>query len=718
VKTRLGPGAEVQIGTTKMRFMNIGAPAEEDEVFGTVVLDTERLERELAEDEVRARSAFIRRIAMGVAAIIVVVGLVFAGKWALNITTARDVEGIPPGNVLKNWSFGGERGNEGEPDGWRLEAGRYTPWSVKEVDRVSGRLEAEAAALVVAREGEARLDEYTQCRAREMVDVQAGKSYQLGGWIKAPDAQGAYGFRVRWLPRRGDERSAVEQTFVTGSQTKWKRKDGVFTPPKWATRAEVSCFAIGNRGSVYFDDVYFAPVDKRVQKNLDVMAGQLSAGFSPSGVFDVMSGTETAVRKAELFFTGQEDAATFHEYADAEDPKSQDGKSVFDGLIHEFASTGNIHYSETVRAGELGIVAEYDLSADSPISLAKAGLRFTVGGAFGYGRMEVFGAEGPLDGTSGDIEGAREVVFTVDEDTKLVVSIGEGHKLRIEPRGDEKHMEVTLAGDTTLGRRPARLAVEFNKSSRVARLAVDGLLAKLRAAELAKDFGGMHAACKAIILLKDRFRPEAEKAEAKLAALDSEADADFEQAEGVAERARKAVPARRTVQLLLAELGKMIGVLETKYAGSPYEPGILKLKLKIPQIDDLLREADDEVQAQKLLGDARRFVKNNPELCLGVLNALDAKFSKTKARATAVAEGLREKAEAARDLKIKQEQAFAEIKAKIKNFVLSKEYKMALQVMRSMRVYVIHKDYGPIQDLEKELVDLANQQGDEGGGGE
>ncbi|MHC5055133.1 MAG: FHA domain-containing protein [Planctomycetota bacterium] len=719
VKTRLGPGAEIQIGTTKMRFMNIGAPAEEDEVFGTVVLDTERLERELDEDEVRARAAFVRRIAMGVAAIIVVVGLVFAGKWALNITTAPDVAGIPPGNVLKNWSFGGERGDEGEPDGWRLEAGRYTPWSVKDVDRVSGKLEENAASLVVAREGEARLDEYTQCRAREMVDVQAGKSYRLGGWIKAPDAQGAYGFRVRWLPRRGDERSAIEQAFVTGSQTKWKQKDGVFTPPKWATRAEVSCFAIGNRGSVYFDDVYFAPVDKRVQKNLDIMAGQLSAGFSPSGVFDVMSGTETAVRKAELFFMGQEDAATFHEYADAEDPRSDAGKSVFEGLIPEFASTGHIRYIETVRAGEFGIVAAYELSADSPVALSRAGLRFTVGGAFGYGRMEVFGAEGPLDETSGDIEGAREVVFTVDEDTKLVVSIGEGHKLRIEPRGDEKYMEVTLAGDTTLGRRPARLAVEFNKSSRVAGRAVEELKAKLRAAELAKDFAGMHAACKAIIMLKDRFPKEAGEAEKKLAALDSEADADFENGEGLVERARKAVGATRTAQLLLDELGKMIDALRTKYRSSPYEPKVVDLDVKRTEIEDLIAQRDKDENARKLYVQIPPLIENNPEVALSILVALETRFSGTKPLEKAKAEGLREKIMAKINLAKQRQQALDEIRAKIRNFVQNEEYEMALQVMRSMRAYIKHRDWGPIQELEKELVELARKKkAAEGGGGE
>jgi len=87
VKTRLGPGTEIQIGTTKMRFVNVGAPAEEDEVFGTVVLDTERLERELAEDEVRARAAFVRRAAMGVAGIVAIVGIYFIGTAILGGTS-------------------------------------------------------------------------------------------------------------------------------------------------------------------------------------------------------------------------------------------------------------------------------------------------------------------------------------------------------------------------------------------------------------------------------------------------------------------------------------------------------------------------------------------------------------------------------------------------------------------------------------------------------
>jgi len=714
VKTRLGPGTEIQIGTTKMRFVNVGAPAEEDEVFGTVVLDTERLERELAEDEVRARAAFIRRAAMGVAGLVAVVGIFFVGRWVLG-RAARDPDKRVVGNVLENSSFSGGQGDDGAPADWRVEAGRYTPWSVKRVDRVAGTLEENAAALVVAREGEARIDEYTQCRARKEFDVKVGKSYQLGGWIKAPDAQGAYGFRVTWMPRRGVDRTAVEQAYVTGSQNSWKRKDGVFTPPSWATRAVVSCFAIGNRGSVFFDDVHFAPVAKSGRTGGSIGVGGLKADFSPSGVFDIMSGTETAVRKGELFFVGSDDAETRQGYADAEEPRSDGRSSVFTGLIPEFASTGLISYSETVRPGEFGLVAEYDLSSDIPVPVARAGVRFTVGGAFGYGKMEVLGADGPLAGTSGDFEGAREVIFTVDDDTKLVVGIGEGQNLSIEPRGNEKYIEVTLAGAATLGRRPARLAVEFNESSRVARRTIEELVAKLKAAEAAKDFNGMYSACKAIIALKDRFPKEAADAESKLKALETEAKGDFDQANALLVRANDAVESDMRLQVLMNEFDKMIGDLESKYADGPFAQRVVDLKVEAARIRELAKNKKVEAKAQMLLGQIRNLVENNPEMALKLLTVLETQFPKTKAWETAKREGLRERAEEIIARNKGRQEAYDRVVKKIRNWVTMKEFEAALRIMRSDRGYVKYKDWEKFQELEKDLEDKARQKRNEGG---
>jgi len=619
------------------------------------------------------------------------------------------------GNVLENSSFGGGTGNQGEPKGWRVEAGRFTPWSVKEVDRVAEASKENARALVVAREGEARVDQYTQCRARKEFDVKAGKSYRLGGWIKAPDAQGAYGFRVTWLPRRGADRTAVEQAYVTGSQNSWKMKEGVFTPPSWATRAVVSCFAIGNRGSVFFDDVHFAPVAKSVPTGGSIGVGGLKADFSPSGVFDIMSGTETAVRKVELFFVGSDDAETCQGYADAEAPRTDARSSVFGGLIPEFASTGLISYSETVRPGEFGLVAEYDLSSDIPVPVARAGVRFTVGGAFGYGKMEVFDAKGPVDGTSGDFEGAREVVFTVDDDTKLVVGIGEGQNLSIEPGGNEKYIEVTLAGAATLGRRPARLAVEFNERSRVAQREIEGLEKELKDAEAAKDFNKMIEVCRRIIALKPRFPKQAADAASRLKALEAEAKADFDNASALLARAEEALGSDRTFQLLMSEFDKMIRALETKYAGGPFKQRVVDLKLEAARIRERKDNMKVEAKAQTLLAQIRNLLENNPEMARKLLNVLEAQFPKTKAWETAKREGLRERAERIINRGKERLEAFDRVWKKIKNFVLMKEYEAALRIMRSDRDYVKYKDWEKFRELEKDLEDKARQKKNEGG---
>lgn len=221
VKTRLSPGAEIMIGTTKMLFKNVGAKAEEDEVFGTVVLDTERLERELAEDEAKSRVAFLVRLGVAVVVLAVIGVVVYLGV----VVGGGAKTAAIPGNEIANFSFDRGVSDRGDPQDWRSMGGRYTPWQVL-TDTDRSEENASKGALVVEREDQAAPDEYAECYTP--VDVATDRLYTIGGWIKTDNAQGAYGLRVRWLGQ-GD-RKATSQVYVMGAQTQWRPIEGKVSP--------------------------------------------------------------------------------------------------------------------------------------------------------------------------------------------------------------------------------------------------------------------------------------------------------------------------------------------------------------------------------------------------------------------------------------------------------------------------------------------------------
>ncbi len=467
VKVRLSPGAEIRIGTTKMAFKNIGGRSAEDEVFGTVVLDTDKLEKELAEDTARARVALIRKVAGGAVAAAVIGGVVWIAFWLAG--RARSPDPVK-GNLIANPSFDQGLTDRGDPYGWRKVGTSLTPWEVlTDDDRAPGR--PGAAALRVSRSSEAALDEHTECRTREAIEVGPGRPYTLGGWIRTTTgAQGAYGVRVRWSGREG--RAATDQVRAMGTQPEWREIKKVTTPPTWAARAVVACFAYGNTGKVDFDAVYFVPGEGSApvpSSLLSVGSDRIRIELSPSGTFEVISGTKLAVRGGTLFIVGADEAESTLDIAAADDPRedsSRAGGVGFGGTIPELSRLEHLRYKGSIRPGETGVRVEYELSADHSLPLSRAGVRFIVTGTFAEGGVKAFDDNGLLPEGADVPETARELVFTGGEGEKLAVYLPEpeGEKpprLRTESRGDVRLVEVLWPEQITVGRSPAKLEVEL-----------------------------------------------------------------------------------------------------------------------------------------------------------------------------------------------------------------------------------------------------------------
>ena len=542
VKVRLSPGAEIQIGTTKMSFRNIGGRSAEDEVFGTVVLDTDKLEKELAEDTARARAVLVRRLGGGAVAALVIAGVVWLVVWLVGHMGAPEAV---KGNMIANPSFDRGLTDKGEPLGWRKEGSSLTPWEVlTDEDRLPER--RGKAALRVSRSSEAALDEYTECRAREPVEVVPTDAYRVGGWIRTAGAQGAYGFRVRWTGREG--RSATDQVYVMGTHADWREIWKVVTPPAWAAKGAVACFAYGNTGKVDFDDVHFVAVGSSAVIPSDLLgvgSGRISAELTVSGAFGVVSGTELAVTGGTIFVVGADEARSDLEVANADDPRkelSRAGGTCFTGSIPELSRLELIRYKASVRPGRSGVLMEYELTADRSLPLASAGVRFVVTGTFADGPMQVFDDNGRLPEGIDVPETAKELVFAGGAGEKLAVYLPEqeGEKrprLRVESGGDAHLVEVLWPEQITLGKSPRRFAVEFNGVSRFERLPVEQAWEVYRALKEDKaNLGALVAALDDIVSMADQFPEDAEKARGEREGIWGTIDREFKGLEAVVEK--------------------------------------------------------------------------------------------------------------------------------------------------------------------------------------
>ena len=111
-------------------------------------------------------------------------------------------------------------------------------------------------------------------------------------------------------------------------------------------------------------------------------------------------------------------------------------------------------------------------------------------------------------------------------------------------------------------------------------------------------------------------------------------------------------------------------------------------------------------------------MKNNPELALALYNKFEPRFQGTEALRAALAEGLREKIEELIRVFKERLMVLDRLQAKVKNLLLNKMFKEALDIIYADRGYVKHKEWVDIDVFVKEIEELLRKQkAEEGGGG-
>jgi pSer/pThr/pTyr-binding forkhead associated (FHA) protein len=698
VKTRLSPGTEITIGTTKMVFKNVGAAAEEDEIFGTVVLDTERLERELAEDEASARAALLKRTGIVVGVIAVAVGVIVMG-----VFTASKPE--IAGNRISNYSFDAGVNERGEPEGWRRGVGgRLTPWQVlTDVDR--NDTASSKGALVVERDSQAAADEYAECYTP--VDVATDRAYTLGGWIRTENAQGAYGLRIRWVG--SEKRTATSQVYVMGTQTEWREIKRIVMPPHWARRGEVACFSYGNRGKVYFDDVYFLPNQPGELPRYDVSFDRIRVEPTESGEFAVRSGTKHAVQAAGLFIVSAQDAESSQAIADPEEPQPDKNGRVFTGTIPEFIDFATVRYTESVRPGELGVAVEYELRSDRPLPLFRAGLRFMLTGPMGSADMQAFNAQGkPLRATTGRIRAAKELVFQNSDGERLAIYLRSAEGVfRVEPIGEERQVEVLWPGQVTVGRSPVKMAVEFNTGSRFERLEVDAALEVVKTAGASGNVAAEYAALEKVVAMKDRFAKEAAEAQLRLDKIGQKFD---DEAAGIkAQLAKLTVSAEGDARVALKDqISSKLDALAPKYDGPPFTDRITALKDELVSIMSRLANEKREAAAQKMIDQVINMVKaDNVAFARAYWTKVKQDFSDTEAYKKAQTSDVQGLIDGAERAKVERDTAFSRLERLLKPYLLNGMPQKAHEILLKNRDYQVHKDRPRFKAFEQKVRGLA-----------
>jgi len=687
VKTRLSSGAAIQIGTTKMVFKNVGGKAEDDEVFGTVVLDTERLERELAEDEARSRAAFLKRLALG-AAVVVLAGVGVAVWLSL---PAGDSGSLIAGNLLPNASFDGGVSPKGDPEGWRSVGGRLTPWQVlNDVDRLAGR--ARRGALVVSRESDAAPNEYAECSAQ--VETVPDRAYKIGGWLRTEGAQGAYGFRIRWLGPF--EQRAVDQVYVMGAHPEWRELSRVVTPPPWARRAEVACFAYGNRGKVYFDDVYLV-----AEKGAPGGPAPRGAAYdrirvdgSGTGTFDVKSGPTLAARSGALFISPGPEAESTQELAETEDFLAEKGGVVFKGSIPELENYELVRFVERIRPAETGVAVEYELRAERPVPLARAGLRFTVGAEFGALPMQAYDSEGrPVELDPKGLEGARELVLTSSAGEKLAVYLrDERTKFSVEPLGDEKLIEVASTTALTAGRSPIRFGVEFSTASRFERRDLELALKAVREAREAKDVSAEREALDRLIALAGRFPKEAELARKDLELLLKRVSEELSAARGLLS-ALKVSAEGAPREALEAQVRSRLEELKAKYPREPFAADVVQLEREHQEVVAAFARGARERQAQITFDKLIEAVKEERlAFARAYLKTLTTEYPDTEAAKKAQERGVPGLVEGLERRLADRDAAFARLERRVRMWETAGMAQEAIRLLEADPDFVRYKD--------------------------
>ena len=436
--------------------------------------------------------------------------------------------------------------------------------------------------------------------------VDRARAYRLGGWIRTETAKGAYGFRVHW---KGENRRSADQVYLTGTHREWSETARAFAPPAWATGADIACFAYGNTGRIFFDDVSFTPApggSPKAPAEYDVAFERLRLELALAGTFDVTRDGTPLATDGGLFIDEAKKVSTGQRIADAHKPKGGEAGRTFGGKVPYFTTGGVLNYSQRVSPGDNGLAVEYEVTSDRPLQPKRAGVRLTVPGGAPARMLDDEGTV--LPEAKGDVVARELLLEWPDGGTLAVYASGEQPgRFRVTASGEGRLVEVLWPAGIGFGEEPSKLAFEINAASRVERRPVERLWKTHKGAREAGDVPGECGVLEAITALAERFPDDAASAKEQLAALEEQAGKESEALETRIAGLEGAGGDER--EALRSEIEKALGELKVKYPLASLAERARLVESELADALEMLGKADRDAKAQEFLERIAEFIR-------------------------------------------------------------------------------------------------------------
>jgi pSer/pThr/pTyr-binding forkhead associated (FHA) protein len=470
IKTPLSEGMQIRVGKTLLEFQNIGKPVEDEANFGTIALDTDKLQQKLQMPR--------RGLSKGLVAMLALI--VFVGVIAIIVymVPPPPPPGPPPekipvvntSNRFVNGDFEQGTDDDGNPKSFRVERGvpgikiavlpeADTPPEKDHRKRLQiSKTGARSTSTIV-----------------EMADtfaVEPAKVYEFTGSMRN-DGDGLFGLRVTWIQ---GERQFSEHPIVLRDSQEWKTKSVTLSPPAWAARARAGVFVQGKDGAAYFDSLCFT--EKPGVPPLPyprVKFGGMEVGFEGTkGSFVADSMGERVIEDGTLQLVSP-DGRSESELCSAMNQQfaADANKVTYSGKLYDFALQDSTNYTVKAQPGAAGV--ELGAAMDIPHENgSQPRLRFYVVGPAGSGGIEVSKGPGVPEKVSANedktLKGITGLLFNPGKTPQLDVAFAKAADVELKREGNRRRVTVKFQGELQLALSPESLGQKQEMVAAIAAL--------------------------------------------------------------------------------------------------------------------------------------------------------------------------------------------------------------------------------------------------------
>ena len=720
VKTPLAPGMQIRIGKTLLEFQNLGAPvAEEDQVFKTLELDTEKFHQKMAalqaaggvQPVASGGMGMFPKIALAVClAALIAVGVIFlpplfkknAGGEAVQKDLNKDGPpkvARPASNLVVNGNFEEGTDEDGYPVDFQVSKAADVHIKITPDARHGESKDPKSRGLQISKGGAKAQSRQTVVESRDPIQIDAGKTYEIAAWARN-DEDGIYGLRVAWV--RGD-RELAENPVVLKDSQEWKElKSPALTPPAWATHVRAGVFVQGKSGKASFDGLSFKEKSGGVPQRIPAIRfGGIELQFEGlKGLFSVSSQGKTVAEDGTLRLETS-DGKTATDLASAMKPavnKNGDNGGVsYEGRLYDFSLQDLANYSIAAQPGAVGVDlrAAFELPADSA---SKPALRFYLTGPAATGDIDVSKSDKSTERLAAtddkSVPAVKGVLFNAGKAPQFNLIFAKPVELNLKREGKRRLVEIRFENEVQISMAPEDVEQKQKMQSAVA---------DLRKALAAKEWGG---------------------AEEKSAQLKTQYGASFVQAQEETARAAEALDAAWKASQ--DELAQMLAALQKAptpellekakqasqrvsdaWKGSAEKTAVLGgITAQIDAIAAVATSVDAEKKAEEALRQAESYM--DKKIYTVAISYLKSKIlddpiaSKTKAAERA--KELLPKAEAAQKKMDDIASISERLKGLAKNYILSKKYNEAIRAIETDPEYKSNR--ADLTDIQALLDDL------------